>query len=395
MLGSPAGVCRFRTPGRPISSATLGVQVATSQRRCSDQDGARERALVMSDVQQPPRQAHAPVSDPPTASAAMPSVSASVSPEQQRLDQQAYLQHALAVSVIGVWHVDIATGAQWWSPETYQLFGVDPAMPLRVDDFYARVHPEISSGSAPRRPGRSTRARCTTSSIASSRRTGSSSGCTTRLRRACRRRTPTRLVGVVRDISDTRRAEEALRASRGRLQAIVENMPVLMTALDDDGHFVFWNTECERVTGFTAEEVLTDAGFIHRFIPDPLERARMRRRAAARGGLPRLGADHHLQGRHEADHRLVEHLRRVPAAGVVDVGCRRRRHRAQAARGAVPAVAEDGGDRPPRRRHRARLQQPAHRRAGLHRRHARRVCGVASARPALEQVSAPPSAPLP
>ena len=72
----------------------------------------------------------------------MPSVSPSVSPEQQRLDQQAYLQHALAVSVIGVWHVDIATGAQWWSPETYQLFGVDPATPLRVDDFYARVHPD-------------------------------------------------------------------------------------------------------------------------------------------------------------------------------------------------------------------------------------------------------------
>ncbi len=86
-----------------------------------------------------------------------------------------------------------------------------------------------------------------------------------------------RLVGVVRDISDTRLAEEALRSSRGRLQTIVQNMPVLMTALDDDGHFVFWNRECERVTGFTAEEVLDDPGFIHRFIPDPIERARMRR----------------------------------------------------------------------------------------------------------------------
>ena len=89
--------------------------------------------------------------------------------------------------------------------------------------------------------------------------------------------TPTRLVGVVRDISDTRLAEEALRASRGRLQAIVENMPVLMTALDDEGHFVFWNKECERVTGFTADEVLADVDFIHRFITDPVDRARMRR----------------------------------------------------------------------------------------------------------------------
>src|SRR6185436_394502 len=88
--------------------------------------------------------------------------------------------------------------------------------------------------------------------------------------------TPTRLVGVVRDITDARLAEEALRASRARLQTIVQNMPVLMTALDDEGHFVFWNKECERVTGFTADDVLSDPGFIHRFIPDPVERARMR-----------------------------------------------------------------------------------------------------------------------
>ena len=56
-----------------------------------------------------------------------------------------------------------------------------------------------------------------------------------------------------------------------------------MTALDDDGHFVFWNHECERVTGFSADEVLADPGFIHRFIPDPIERARMRRECRRRG----------------------------------------------------------------------------------------------------------------
>ena len=185
--------------------------------------------------------------------------------------------------------------------------------------------------------------------------------------------TPTRLVGVVRDISDTRLAEEALRASRGRLQAIVENMPVLMTALDDDGHFVFWNTRVRARHRLHRRRGARRRQLHPSLHPGPDRAgADAPRRAAAGRGVPRLGADDHLQGRHEADHRLVEHLRRVPAAGVVDVGGRRRRHRAQAARGAVPAVAEDGGDRPPRRRHRPRLQQPAHRRAGLHRRHPRR-----------------------
>jgi PAS domain S-box-containing protein len=143
-------------------------------------------------------------------------------------EQLAYLQHALAVSVIGVWHVDIATGAQWWSPETYQLFGVDPAMPLHVDDFYARVHPDDHE----RVRAATARAIETGSVYAVEHRIVTPIGLVKWVHeRATVERaadgTPTRLVGVVRDISDTRLAEEALRASRGRLQAIVENMPVL------------------------------------------------------------------------------------------------------------------------------------------------------------------------
>ena len=230
----------------------------------------------MPDLEEPPQPGHASVASSQTDSPAAAYPSASL--EQQRLDQQAYLQHALAVSVIGVWHVDIATGAQWWSPETYRLFGVDPATPLRVEDFYTRVHPADQE----RVRAATARALETGSVYEVEHRIVTPRGLEKWVHeRATVERaadgTPRRLVGVVRDISDTRLAEAALRASRARLQAIVENMPVLMTALDEDGHFVFWNRECERVTGFAADDVLGDPGFIHRFIPDPLERARMRR----------------------------------------------------------------------------------------------------------------------
>ena len=245
----------------------------------------------MSDFDQPPQPAHASSSLPQTAPAAAADLSAS---ERARLDQQAYLQHALAVSVIGVWHVDIATGAQWWSAETYQLFGVDPSTaPLTVDAFYARVHPEDRE-----RVRAATRRALETGAVYDvEHRIVTPLGLEKWVHeRASVERaadgTPARLVGVVHDITDTRLAEEALRASRGRLQAIVQNMPVLMTALDDDGHFVFWNHECERVTGFSADEVLDDPGFVHRFIPDPIERARMRRDVPTpRQRIPRLGAD--------------------------------------------------------------------------------------------------------
>src|SRR5204863_7854355 len=114
----PVRVCPFRTARRPDcvcyarrSSRDDGTPMFRSGRRL------HHAPRVMSEVEQPPPQAPAPTSEPP-ASAGASSVSADVSTspslEQQRLDEHAYLQHALAVSVIGVWHVDIATGAQWW-----------------------------------------------------------------------------------------------------------------------------------------------------------------------------------------------------------------------------------------------------------------------------------------
>lgn len=40
------------------------------------------------------------------------------------------------------------------------------------------------------------------------------------------------------------------------LIAVLENMPVLLIAIDDQGRLVVWNRECERCTGYTADEML-------------------------------------------------------------------------------------------------------------------------------------------
>ncbi len=230
----------------------------------------------MPETDQPSPPEHDPLASPPAAAGA---VDPSVPGADGRIDERVYLQHALAVGAMGIWHADIASGAHWWSRETYQLFGVEPSTrPLPVEAFYARVHPEDHE-----RVRAATRRALETGAVYDvEHRIVTPLGLQkwvhgrASVERAADGR-PLRLVGVVRDITETRLAEEAVRASRSRLQAIVQNMPVLMTALDDDGHFIFWNRECERVTGFTAEEVLADPGFIHRFIPDPIERARMRR----------------------------------------------------------------------------------------------------------------------
>lgn len=52
--------------------------------------------------------------------------------------------------------------------------------------------------------------------------------------------------------------EKALRKSDHFLRSILENMPIMMDALDEDGNIVLWNKECERVSGYSSSEILNN-----------------------------------------------------------------------------------------------------------------------------------------
>ena len=52
-------------------------------------------------------------------------------------------------------------------------------------------------------------------------------------------------------------------------------MPVLMDAFDTEGNIVVWNKECERVTGYAAEEIVGNPHAIELLYPDPTQRELM------------------------------------------------------------------------------------------------------------------------
>lgn len=90
-------------------------------------------------------------------------------------------------------------------------------------------------------------------------------------------------VGTLTDTTDRRVAETALRENEQRLRAVLQSMPVMLDVFDAAGNIVLWNQECERVTGFTAAEVINNPAILQRLYPDPLYREQMLRAWAERG----------------------------------------------------------------------------------------------------------------
>ncbi|MDX1991083.1 MAG: PAS domain S-box protein [bacterium] len=61
---------------------------------------------------------------------------------------------------------------------------------------------------------------------------------------------------VFRDVTERKEAERQLEDSEARLRAVLENMPVMLLANDATPAPLVWNKECERVTGYSADEML-------------------------------------------------------------------------------------------------------------------------------------------
>lgn len=50
--------------------------------------------------------------------------------------------------------------------------------------------------------------------------------------------------------------EASLRTSESQFQQLFDHIPVMLVAFDDQQRTVAWNRECERVTGYQAQEMI-------------------------------------------------------------------------------------------------------------------------------------------
>lgn len=70
----------------------------------------------------------------------------------------------------------------------------------------------------------------------------------------------------------------AFLSSEARLRQVIEHMPVMLMAFDEQGQVVAWNHECERVTGYTVEDVVGREAGLEGLFPDADYRQTVRQR---------------------------------------------------------------------------------------------------------------------
>ncbi len=94
------------------------------------------------------------------------------------------------------------------------------------------------------------------------------------------------VMSFVRDATEQRAAQEALRINDLRLRSIVESIgDYAIYLLDRDGHVLTWNPGAERIKGYKADEVL-GLHFSRFFVEEDKEQGRpaeLLRQAAAKG----------------------------------------------------------------------------------------------------------------
>ncbi len=167
------------------------------------------------------------------------------------------IQRGIDESGIGMWDFDLETHALFWSSATRRLFGVAQDAPVSYELFLSLLVPDD-------------RAR-TEQAIERSVATGCGFDVQCRIREQTdggywvRARAgvvtgkdgkPRRLSGVILDIHDQKRLEEALRAREEHLSLILETIPDAMIVIDDHGIMQRFSSAAERLFGYTEAEAI-------------------------------------------------------------------------------------------------------------------------------------------
>lgn len=179
----------------------------------------------------------------------------------ERLEESArHLRHAQAVAHLGSWELDLDTDLLTWSEETCRIFETAPDRPpSTVEAFLDLVHPEdreeVTHAYQASLESRTPYAVDHRVALPDGRIKWVSERCDTLYHEDGR---PLRSIGTVLDITDRKRAEEALQKSEEKYRLLAEHTADVIYTMDIAKElFVYASPSAERALGYTPEEILS------------------------------------------------------------------------------------------------------------------------------------------
>ena len=171
--------------------------------------------------------------------------------------ERARLIEAQAVAKVGSWEVELPSLEITWSEQTHRIFETDPShFHPRRPDFVELIHPED-------------RAKLD-AAFQSSLDKGAASSVEYRIVMTDGRvkvleeqwrvfydeqGRPIRLMGTCRDVTEQKRAEEALRDAKEFSENLIRTANVIILSLDMGGNITLFNQAAEEITGYTFAEL--------------------------------------------------------------------------------------------------------------------------------------------
>lgn len=193
--------------------------------------------------------------------------------EIQRSEMQQRLEIALEAGIIGIWDWHVETGDLYQDKYWLRQLGYSEGeVENRIESWSDRIHPDDKSRVMEMLNGY---LRGDLPVYEAEHRLRTKSGewkwilTSGKVLRCDNSGKPLRMLGTHLDIHDRKLFEEKLRQSEERYRTVADFTYGWEYWVDSDGNFLYCSPSCERITGYSAQEFLTDPDLINRIVhPD-------------------------------------------------------------------------------------------------------------------------------
>ncbi|MBI5519029.1 MAG: PAS domain S-box protein [Desulfovibrio sp.] len=191
--------------------------------------------------------------------------------EQTLREMAQRLGMALDSANAGIWEWDLGTDENYWSPEVFRLYDLDPAQVVSsYDSWLSAVHP-AQRDEMVRQVGQ---AASNLDTISIEFRANTKDGSERWLLSIGQPQfdssgKATRYLGIVLDITDRKRAEAKMRESEARFRDLFHSSPVPLGVMDAKGRIIDLNRRFTETFGYTLEDIPTLRDWRRKAYPDP------------------------------------------------------------------------------------------------------------------------------